>query len=138
MQCDDVPRTAAEAAADEASLDAVPHALSELARSSAADPPSVLLVVDDHATMRVWRETVEKLTEDLSREERLGEISTVRLLSSDDTEPARYAEPPLTTVRLPIQDIGRTMARQVVRLAGGEPIERSVLLGTEFVPRESA
>ncbi|MCM1968834.1 MULTISPECIES: FxSxx-COOH system tetratricopeptide repeat protein [Streptomyces] len=89
MQCDDVPRTAAEAAADEASLDAVPHALSELARSSAADPPSVLLVVDDHATMRVWRETVEKLTEDLSREERLGEISTVRLLSSDDTEPAR-------------------------------------------------
>ncbi|MGW0912146.1 FxSxx-COOH system tetratricopeptide repeat protein [Streptomyces sp. NPDC002784] len=89
MQCDDVPRSAAETASDEASLDVVPHVLSELARSLSAGPPSVLLVVDDHATMRVWRETVEKLAGDLAREDRLGEISTVRLLSSDDTEPAR-------------------------------------------------
>jgi tetratricopeptide (TPR) repeat protein len=89
MQCDDVPRSAAETTSDEASLDVVPHVLSELARSLSAHPPSVLLVVDDHATMRVWRETVGKLAGDLAREERLGEISTVRLLSSDDTEPAR-------------------------------------------------
>ncbi|WAZ22538.1 FxSxx-COOH system tetratricopeptide repeat protein [Streptomyces cinnabarinus] len=89
MQCDDVPRTAAEPASDEASLDAVPLALSELARPVSADPPSVLLVVDDHATMRVWEETVQKLAGELAREERLGGITTVRLLSSDDTEPAR-------------------------------------------------
>lgn len=74
---------------DERSLDAVPHALSELARPSAADPPSVLLVVDDHSTMRVWRETVDRLIAGLTRQERLGAISTVRLLSSDDTEPDR-------------------------------------------------
>jgi hypothetical protein len=30
------------------------------------------------------------------------------------------------------------MARQVMRMAGGERIERSVLLNTEFVARESA
>ena len=62
----------------------------------------------------------------------------VAVVGFDDTGPARYAEPPLTTVRLPIGDIGRTMARQVMRLAGGEPVEPSLLLGTELVPRESA
>jgi DNA-binding LacI/PurR family transcriptional regulator len=41
-------------------------------------------------------------------------------------------------VRLPIHDIGRTMAQQVVRLAGGDPVERSVLLRTKLVARESA
>ncbi|CCK29233.1 NB-ARC domain-containing protein [Streptomyces davaonensis JCM 4913] len=49
----------------------------------------MLLVVDDHATMRVWEKTVRKLADELAREERLGGVSTVRLLSSDDTEPAR-------------------------------------------------
>ncbi|MEU4220384.1 LacI family DNA-binding transcriptional regulator [Actinoplanes sp. NPDC026623] len=61
----------------------------------------------------------------------------VAVIGFDDTEVARYTDPPLTTVRLPILDIGRTMARQVLRLAGGEPVERSILLGTEFVVRES-
>ncbi|MER6674495.1 FxSxx-COOH system tetratricopeptide repeat protein [Streptomyces sp. NPDC000983] len=89
MQCDDAPRPTAETAADDLSFDAVPHALSELARSSSADPPCVLLVVDDHATMRVWDETVERLAGELALEERLGAVSSVRLLSSDDTEPAR-------------------------------------------------
>ncbi|MFE0672112.1 FxSxx-COOH system tetratricopeptide repeat protein [Streptomyces sp. NPDC058867] len=89
MQCDDAPRPTAETAADQPSFDAVPHALSELARSSSADPPSVLLVIDDHATMRVWDETVDRLAGQLALEEGLGEVSSVRLLSSDDTEPAR-------------------------------------------------
>jgi len=79
-----------------------------------------------HAAMRVLRRSGRRVPAD------------VAVIGFDDTEPARYAEPPLSTVRLPIHDIGRTMARQVVRLAGGEPVERSVLLGTEFVARESA
>jgi DNA-binding LacI/PurR family transcriptional regulator len=79
-----------------------------------------------HAAMRVLRRSGRRMPAD------------VAVIGFDDTEPARYAEPPLTTVRLPIHDIGRTMARQVVRLAGGEPVERSVLLSTEFVARESA
>ncbi|MDI6104186.1 LacI family DNA-binding transcriptional regulator [Actinoplanes sp. NEAU-A12] len=64
--------------------------------------------------------------------------SDVAVIGFDDTEPARYAEPPLTTVRLPVHEIGSTMARQVMRMARGERIERSVLLSTEFVVRESA
>ena len=61
----------------------------------------------------------------------------VAVIGFDDTEVARYTDPPLTTVHLPIGDIGRTMARQVLRLAGGEPVEPGVVLGTGFVVRES-
>ncbi|MGW6902811.1 FxSxx-COOH system tetratricopeptide repeat protein [Streptomyces sp. NPDC054940] len=63
--------------------------LSELERPDSPDLPGVLLVLDDHVTMRVWDETVGQLAEALARQERLGEITVVRLLSSDDTEPAR-------------------------------------------------
>ncbi len=62
----------------------------------------------------------------------------VAVIGFDDTEVARYTDPPLTTVHLPIRDIGRTLARQVLRLAGGEPVEPSIVLGTEFIVRESA
>jgi DNA-binding LacI/PurR family transcriptional regulator len=79
-----------------------------------------------HAAMRVLRLSGRRVPAD------------VAVIGFDDTEPARYAEPPLTTVRLPIHEIGRTMARQVIRLASGAPVERSVLLSTEFVTRESA
>jgi DNA-binding LacI/PurR family transcriptional regulator len=41
-------------------------------------------------------------------------------------------------VRQPITDIGRTVARQVLRMAGGEQIEPVLLLPTELVKRESA
>ncbi|WP_204009296.1 LacI family DNA-binding transcriptional regulator [Virgisporangium aurantiacum] len=62
----------------------------------------------------------------------------VAVIGFDDTAAAWYAEPALTTVRQPIRDIGRTMARQVLRLAGGDTIEPSVVLETELVVRESA
>jgi DNA-binding LacI/PurR family transcriptional regulator len=59
----------------------------------------------------------------------------VAVIGFDDTDLARYAEPALTTVRLPIQDIGRTMARQILRLADGETVERSIVLNTELTMR---
>ncbi|MET8149159.1 LacI family DNA-binding transcriptional regulator [Actinoplanes sp. NPDC049668] len=62
----------------------------------------------------------------------------VAVIGFDDTAVARCAEPPLTTVHQPILDIGRTMARQVLRMAGGEPAEPSIVLATELVLRESA
>ena len=61
----------------------------------------------------------------------------VAVIGFDGTEMARYAEPALTTVRLPILDIGRTMARQVLRMAGGETVERSIVLDTELTVRET-
>lgn len=56
----------------------------------------------------------------------------------DDIEPARYTEPPLTTVRQPIGGIGRRLARQLLRLTAGEMIEPALVLPTELVIRESA
>jgi DNA-binding LacI/PurR family transcriptional regulator len=62
----------------------------------------------------------------------------VAVVGFDDSEIARYTEPPLTTVRQPVIDIGRTMARQLLRLASGEQIEPAVVLPTDLVIRESA
>lgn len=89
MRCDDGPRPVSAAAPDVTSVDAVVSILRELQGPDSPDRPDVLLVLDGHVTMRVWDETVARLAESLAREERLGEVTTVRLLSSDDTEPAR-------------------------------------------------
>lgn len=62
----------------------------------------------------------------------------VAVIGFDDNKIAQYTEPPLTTIRQPVLDIGRTMARQLLRLAGGETIEPAVVLPTELVVRESA
>jgi DNA-binding LacI/PurR family transcriptional regulator len=62
----------------------------------------------------------------------------VAVVGFDDFELARYAEPCLTTVRQPIIELGRTLARQLLRLVAGEDIEQSVVLPTSLVLRDSA
>ncbi|MFI0817812.1 LacI family DNA-binding transcriptional regulator [Streptomyces sp. NPDC021098] len=62
----------------------------------------------------------------------------VGVVGFDDVQAARYADPPLTTVRQPIAEIGRRLARQLLRLAGGETIEPAVVLDVELVLRGSA
>ncbi|MCX4408968.1 FxSxx-COOH system tetratricopeptide repeat protein [Streptomyces sp. NPDC059441] len=74
---------------DDATPGVVSLALRGLGQGSSAHPPEVLLVVDDYVTMRVWDETVTRLADELAREESLGPITRLRLLSSDDTEPGR-------------------------------------------------
>jgi DNA-binding LacI/PurR family transcriptional regulator len=61
----------------------------------------------------------------------------VAVIGFDDFELARYTEPPLTTVRQPIVELGRELARQLLRLAGGEEIEPALVLPTSLVVRES-
>jgi DNA-binding LacI/PurR family transcriptional regulator len=63
----------------------------------------------------------------------------VAVIGFDDFEISRYSDPPLTTVRQPIADMGRTMARQLLALINGEPnLPRSVVLPTDLIVRESA
>ncbi|GID25057.1 LacI family DNA-binding transcriptional regulator [Paractinoplanes brasiliensis] len=63
----------------------------------------------------------------------------VAVIGFDDFEISRYSDPPLTTVRQPIADMGRTMARQVLGLINGVPgLPDAVVLPTELVVRESA
>jgi DNA-binding LacI/PurR family transcriptional regulator len=61
----------------------------------------------------------------------------VAVIGFDDIELARYTEPPLTTVRQPIVELGRELARQLLRLAGGEEIEAALVLPTSLVVRSS-
>ena len=62
----------------------------------------------------------------------------VAVVGFDDIEIARYTEPPLTTVRQPIIEMGAEMVRLILRLSAGEDTGPSVVLPTELVIRESA
>lgn len=63
----------------------------------------------------------------------------VAVIGFDDVEISRYTEPQLTTVRQPIVEIGRTMARQILGLVEGRAdVPESVVLPTELVIRGSA
>ncbi|MEU4712664.1 LacI family DNA-binding transcriptional regulator [Micromonospora purpureochromogenes] len=79
-----------------------------------------------HAALRTLREAGRRVPDD------------VAVIGFDDIETAAYTEPPLTTVRWEIVELGREMTRQLLRLAAGEAIEESVILPTELVVRESA
>jgi DNA-binding LacI/PurR family transcriptional regulator len=62
----------------------------------------------------------------------------VAVVGFDDHEIARYTEPPLTTIQQPTVELGRILARQLLRLARGERIEQALILPTVLVRRESA
>ncbi|GAB3564482.1 LacI family DNA-binding transcriptional regulator [Spelaeicoccus albus] len=60
------------------------------------------------------------------------------IVGFDGTHLAEHAVPPLTSVAQPLQDMGRTALRTIIRLAGGESLESyHVELATELVIRES-
>jgi DNA-binding LacI/PurR family transcriptional regulator len=63
----------------------------------------------------------------------------VALIGFDDSVLARHTDPPLTSVRQPIQEMGRTMARVLLEQISAEvATRRHVILDTELVRRESA
>jgi LacI family transcriptional regulator len=60
------------------------------------------------------------------------------IVGFDDTDIARIASPPLTTVRQPLQEMGAVALRTVLRLVAGEKIDSNhVELATELVVRAS-
>jgi DNA-binding LacI/PurR family transcriptional regulator len=61
----------------------------------------------------------------------------VAVVGFDDVPFARYLSPALTTVRAPIEAIGREAVRQLVRLINGQPAEALTLMPTELIIRES-
>ena len=79
-----------------------------------------------HAALRTLREAGRRVPED------------VAVIGFDDIETAAYTEPPLTTVRQPIVELGRQGTRLLLRLAAGEEVEPALILPTELILRESA
>ena len=61
----------------------------------------------------------------------------VAVVGFDDVPFARYLSPALTTVRAPIESIGREAVRQLTRLMNGEQAKALTLMQTELVIRES-
>jgi LacI family transcriptional regulator, galactose operon repressor len=61
----------------------------------------------------------------------------VAVVGFDDVPFARYLSPALTTVRAPIEEIGREAVRQLARLMNGEQAQALTLMRTELVIRES-
>ena len=62
----------------------------------------------------------------------------VAVVGFDDSDAARLANPPLTTVRQPIEDMGRQMAAILLEhISEGTSSPRRVVLGTELVVRST-
>lgn len=78
-----------------------------------------------HGALRTLREAGRRVPQDIA------------VIGFDDIEMASFTDPPLTTVRQPIVEIGRTMARQMLQLVNGAPVE-SVVLHSQLVVRDSA
>ncbi|MFC7548124.1 LacI family DNA-binding transcriptional regulator [Plantactinospora sp. GCM10030261] len=100
-------------------------------RQLLADDPHLdaVFVASDlmaHGALRTLREAGRRVPED------------VAVIGFDDIEMAQFTDPPLTTVRQPIVEMGRRMAEQVLRLVSGEPVEPVVVLDTELIRRDSA
>ncbi|MFE2014291.1 LacI family DNA-binding transcriptional regulator [Streptomyces sp. NPDC059491] len=63
----------------------------------------------------------------------------VAVVGFDDLPMARHTEPPLTTVRQPMREMGRAAARLLLAGLGGEPMpDDPLVLPTELVVRGSA
>ncbi|WP_100444463.1 LacI family DNA-binding transcriptional regulator [Glycomyces xiaoerkulensis] len=100
-------------------------------RQLLADEPDLdaVFIASDlmaHGALSALREAGKRVPED------------VAVVGFDDIALADYSEPPLTTVRQPITEIGRTLARHMLKLLGGGDVQHATILPTELVVRESA
>lgn len=62
----------------------------------------------------------------------------IAVVGFDDLREASMTNPPLTTIRQPIADLGRTMAQLLQKRLSGDPAPRATVLPVELVRRQSA
>jgi DNA-binding LacI/PurR family transcriptional regulator len=62
----------------------------------------------------------------------------VAVVGFEDSAVARYAHPPLTTVRQPIEELGRQATRLLLARVAGEPAGMHLILDVDLVLRASA
>lgn len=94
------------------------------------EPPTAVFASSDQMAFGVY---------EAARQHGLRVPDDLSVVGFDDLPEARWACPPLTTVRQPLSEMGLLAARTVMRLTKGEAIESPrVELATELVPRESS
>ena len=63
----------------------------------------------------------------------------VAVIGMTDIEMSQYANPPLTTIHVPVEEMGRTCAKVLAeRIHGDESLPKRIILPSELVPRDSA
>ena len=93
------------------------------------EPPTAIFAGSDEVALGVV---------EAARARGLRVPQNLSLVGFDDTQLARMASPPLTTVRQPLREIGAVALRTALRLAAGETIEsHHVELATALVFRGS-
>ena len=96
---------------------------------SLPEPPTAIFAASDQMAFGVY---------EALRRRGLRVPDDISVVGFDDLPEARWASPPLTTVRQPLAEMGLLAARTVLRLARGEEIESPRLeLATELVVRDS-
>jgi LacI family transcriptional regulator len=92
-------------------------------------PPTAVFAANDYTALGIIeaaRARGLRVPEDLS------------IVGFDDTQIARIASPPLTTVRQPLREMGAVALRTALRLAAGEKVDsHHVELATELIVRQS-
>ena len=89
---------------------------------SNANPPTAIICGNDVLAVGALKE---------ARRTGFSVPHDVSITGFDGLELALMAEPPLTTVAVPHQEMGRIAARALVRMATGDPTPNSVELQTE-------
>ncbi len=101
----------------------------ELLDRDPANRPTAIFALNDLQALGVYQAALGlklRIPDDLS------------VVGFDDIPTARWASPPLTTVRQPLVQMATRAARLVLRLASGEhPSETRVELATELIVRSS-
>jgi LacI family transcriptional regulator len=93
------------------------------------EPPTAVFAASDQMAFGVY---------EALRRRGLRVPDDVSVVGFDDLPEARWASPPLTTVRQPLTEMGMLAARTVLRLARGEqPDSPRVELATDLVVRDS-
>jgi PAS domain S-box-containing protein len=106
-----------------------------------AGAEAVRLLLDDR---KVEFEAIASANDEMAlgaitalRERGLGVPDNVSVVGFDDLEEAKFASPPLTTIRQPLYEQGRRATEMLLALMAGEDVPKSVTLPTELVIRQS-
>ena len=94
------------------------------------EPPTAIFAASDQMAFGVFEAV---------RRRGLRVPDDVSVVGFDDLPEARWASPPLSTVRQPLAEMGMLAARTVLRLAQGEEIESPrIELATELIVRDTS
>ena len=112
----------------------------DLTQSSGYQMMNRLLDLDDPPTAVVCGNDLMALGAIGAAQERgLTVGRDIAIVGFDDIPLAEHAHPPLTTVRQPIYEIGRTICRMLIQLIQRDELaERHIILKPELVVRESS